>query len=79
MAIFYGVDFQARSQTISYCDAQSGEIHSAVLHHNKDDGRAFYSPLTGEIMVALEASGYTSWFEGLLGQTRSSSLDRRPG
>ena len=67
MTIYCGVDFHARSQTIAYCDAQNGELHSAVLHHSKDDVRAFYSQLTGEVVVGLEASGYTPWFECLLG------------
>jgi transposase len=67
MTTYCGVDFHARSQTIAYCDAQTGEIRSAVLSHSKDDVRAFYSQLTGDVIVALEASGYTPWFESLLG------------
>jgi transposase len=68
MTIYCGVDFHARSQTISYCNVQGGEIHSVVLNHSKDDVRAFYSQLSGEVIVALEASGYTPWFESLLGE-----------
>lgn len=68
MTIYCGVDFHARSQTISYCDARNGEIHSAVLNHSKDDVRAFYSQFNGEVIIGLEASGYTPWFESLLGE-----------
>ena len=66
MTTYCGVDFHARSQTIAYCDAQAGEVLSTVLNHSKDDVRAFYAQLTGEVIVALEASGYTPWFETLL-------------
>lgn len=69
MTIYCGVDFHARTQTISYCDTQSGEINSAVLDHSKkDDVRAFYSQFKGDLIVGLEASGYSPWFEHLIEQ-----------
>ncbi len=66
MTIYYGVDFHARSQTISYLDTADGEVHRRELHHQKDDVRGFYQQLSGEVIVGLEASGYSSWFEELL-------------
>jgi len=66
MTIYYGVDFHARSQMISYLDTVDGEVHTRELHHQKDDVRAFYQQLSGEVIVGLEASGYSSWFEEML-------------
>ena len=66
MPVYCGVDFHARQQTICYCDTADGEIHCRELHHQKDDLRAFYSQFSGEVIVGLEASGYTTWFEELL-------------
>jgi transposase len=37
-----------------------------VLDHKKDDVRGFYSRFTGEVMVGIEASGYSTWFVELL-------------
>jgi transposase len=53
-------------QTIAYCDTADGEIHLMQLDHRKDDVRDFYSKLTGQVIVGLEAGGYSSWFEAML-------------
>jgi transposase len=47
-------------------DTSDGELHQQDLHHQKDDIRAFYSQFSGEVIVGLEASGYSRWFEQLL-------------
>jgi hypothetical protein len=41
MTIHCGVDFRARMQTVSYCNTDSGEIHTVELNHQKDDLRSF--------------------------------------
>ena len=64
--VYCGVDFHARMQTIAYCDSANGEIQMAQLDHRKDDVREFYSKFTGEVIVGLEAGGYSSWFETML-------------
>lgn len=66
MTVYCGVDFHARTQTISYCDTTEGEVRRLELHHQKDDVRAFYQQLSGEVIVGFEASGYSSWFEAML-------------
>jgi hypothetical protein len=38
------------------------------LHHERDDIRAFYSQFSGEVIVGIEACGYTNWFEELIGR-----------
>jgi transposase len=65
MAIYCGVDFHARQQTICYCDAVAGELHLKELDH-QEDVRGFYASLTEEVIVDLEASGYSTWFVELL-------------
>ena len=66
MTIYCGVDFHARVQTVSYCDSQQGEIHTIDLHHQEDDLHSFYSQFKGDVIVGLEASGYSPWFEQML-------------
>jgi transposase len=65
MAIYCGVDFHARQQTICYCEGADGEIHLKELDH-KGDVRGFYASLTGEVIVGLEASGHSTWFVELV-------------
>jgi transposase len=64
--LYCGVDFHARRQTICYCNTADGEIHCRELDHQKDDLRDFYAQLTGEVVVGLEASGYSTWFVELI-------------
>ena len=65
--IYIGVDFHARQQTICYLTTDSGEIRRHKLeHHDKAMVRAFYAQFTGQVIVGLEASGYSPWFERLL-------------
>jgi transposase len=65
MAIYCGIDFHARQQTICYCDTADGEIHLNELDH-KEDVRGFYASHTGEVIVGLEACGYSTWFVELI-------------
>jgi transposase len=64
--MYCGVDFHARVQTVSYCDTADGELHQRDLHHQKDDIRSFYAQFQGKVIVGLEASGYSAWFEQML-------------
>jgi transposase len=65
--IYCGVDFHARQQTICCLKTETGELTSHELKHNdKEALRHFYSELGGPVIVGLEASGYTPWFEQLL-------------
>jgi transposase len=67
--IYFGVDFHARQQTISYLKTEDGEVVTEDLkHERKEEVRAFYEQFKGEarVIVGLEASGYSPWFEQLL-------------
>lgn len=67
MAIYCGVDFHARQQVIVWCHTDDGEIHHLKLWHDDlERVKAFYLGLTGQVIVGLEASGYSAWFEEML-------------
>jgi transposase len=65
--IYIGVDFHARQQTICYLKTETGELVTQELkHQDKKEVRAFYAEFRGQVVVGLEASGYSPWFERLL-------------
>lgn len=65
--IYIGVDFHARQQTICSLKTDEGVVSTHNLkHQNKDEVRAFYQQFQGRVIVGLEASGYSPWFEQLL-------------
>jgi transposase len=68
MAVYIGVDFHARQQTISYLTTEAGEIRQLVLlHEDAATVRAFYEQFAGQrVIVGFESSGYAAWFEELL-------------
>jgi hypothetical protein len=79
MTIYCGVDFHARQQTTCYCDAADGQVHLKGLRHEGEDTRAFYSELAGEVIVGLEASGYSTRCCRVAGGPRPSGTDRAAG
>ena len=67
MTVYCGVDFHARVQTVCYCNLTEGEIYTRELHHQRDDIRDFYAQFTGQqVIIGLEASGFSLWFEELV-------------
>ena len=67
MEIYIGVDFHARQQTLCYLKTETGELVTRELkHQDKEAVRAFYAQFHGRVVVGLEASGYSPWFEALL-------------
>jgi transposase len=65
--IYIGVDFHARQQTICYLKTETGElVISELKHQDKEQVRAFYQQFPGPVVIGLEASGYSPWFETLL-------------
>src|ERR1700675_2728578 len=66
-AIYIGVDFHARQQTICYLKTETGElVISELKHQDKEQVRAFYAQFAGQGIIGLEASGYSPWFEALI-------------
>ena len=65
--VYCGVDFHARQQTISCLTTEDGVVSTHELkHQNKAELKAFYARFRGPVLVALEASGYSPWFEQML-------------
>ena len=65
--VYCGVDFHARQQTICCLTTEDGVMSTHELkHQNKTELRAFYEQFSGAVLVGLEASGYSPWFEQLL-------------
>lgn len=65
--VYCGVDFHARVQTVAYLDSADGEIRLKELRHgDKQEVRSFYAGFSGQVVVGLEASGYSRWFERML-------------
>ena len=67
--IYIGVDFHARQQTIRYLKTETGELVSCELRHqDKEAVQAFYAQFQAPVIIGLEASGYSPWFENMLEQ-----------
>ena len=65
--VYCGVDFHARQQTICCLTTEDGVMSTYELkHQNKAELKAFYAQFSGPVLVGLEASGYSPWFEQLL-------------
>jgi transposase len=65
--VYCGVDFHARQQTICSLRTEDGVMSTHELkHQNKAELKAFYSQFSGPVLVGLEASGYSPWFEQML-------------
>lgn len=65
--IYIGVDFHARQQTVCSLKTEEGVVNTHNLkHQDKDEVRAFYQQFSGRVIVGIEASGYSPWFEQLL-------------
>jgi transposase len=60
------VDFHARQQTVCYCDTADGVLHLSELEHEGGSVRGFYSRFTADVVVGIEAGGYSTWFVELL-------------
>jgi transposase len=68
MTLYIGVDIHARQQTVSWLDTADGTISQVQLDHERDNIKGFYSQFTGEVIIGIEACGYTNWFEELMEQ-----------
>jgi transposase len=68
MTLYIGVDIHARQQTLSYLDTEDGTTGQVELVHERDDVKGFYRKFQGEVIVGIEACGYTNWFEELIEQ-----------
>ncbi len=66
--VIIGCDFHPGFQQIAMVDTEGGEVHHLRLAH-KQEAEQFYRGLCGrEVLVGIEACGYTQWFEQMLEQ-----------
>jgi transposase len=63
---YIGCDFHPSFQQMAMLDLETGEMIERRLVHENGEAKAFYESLTGPVVVGIEASGNTHWFEGLL-------------
>jgi hypothetical protein len=68
MTLYIGVDIHARQQTVSFLDTSDVTTGQVELQHERDDIKGFYSQFQGEVIIGIEACGYTNWFEELMEQ-----------
>src|SRR5579863_573639 len=61
-----GCDFHPSFQQIAMLDTETGEIVERRLLHAGGEAQQFYESLKGEVLVGIESSGNTLWFERLL-------------
>jgi transposase len=64
--VYCGVDFHARQQTCCLTTETGELVFHELKHHDKAAVRAFYSQFQSPVVIGLEASGYSPWFEQLL-------------
>jgi transposase len=57
-----GCDLHARQQTVAMLDTDSGEFVEKTLEHDSEELRNFYSRLTHQVLVGVEATGAMQWF-----------------
>jgi transposase len=62
---YIGCDFHPSFQVIAMLDKETGALVERRLLHT-EEARAFYEGLKGPVVVGIEASGNTHWFESLL-------------
>ena len=67
--VVIGCDFHPSFQVIAILEIQTGELTKKKLTHAQGDARCFYESLRGKkVVVGLEASGNTWWFEQMLAE-----------
>src|SRR5262245_46471078 len=62
---YIGCDFHPSFQVIAMLDKETGEWVERKLLLT-EEARVFYEALKGRVVVGIEASGNTHWFESLL-------------
>lgn len=66
--VIIGCDFHPGFQQIAMVETETGEVKHLRLAH-KQEAERFYASLRGrEVLVGVEACGYTQWFEQMLEQ-----------
>jgi len=60
---YIGCDFHPSFQQIAMLDLETGELVECKLSHRDGEAKRFYEGLSGLVVVGVEATGSTQWFE----------------
>ena len=71
-----GCALHTRYQQIAMLDQETGELIERRLEHGSGGARAFYAGLAAPVRLGVEASGYTRWFERMLGELGHELWDK---
>ncbi|MGH9358731.1 MAG: IS110 family transposase [Terriglobia bacterium] len=63
-----GCDLHSRYPMIARLETQSGEVVTRRLEHESGEARAFYASLPKPVLIGIEATGYTQWFERMVAE-----------
>ena len=66
--LIIGCDLHTRYQVIATLDTETGEIVTRRLEHEGGEAKRFYAGLGKPALIGIEATGYTQWFERLVGE-----------
>jgi len=66
--VIIGCDLHSRYQVIAMLDTETGEIGTRRLEHEGGEAERFYRGLEKPALIGIEATGYTQWFERLVGE-----------
>ena len=63
-----GCDLHTRYQQIARLEVETGEIVTRRLEHENGEAKEFYASLPKPSLIGIEATGYTQWFERMVGE-----------
>ncbi len=66
--VIIGCDLHSRYQVIAMLETETGEITTRRLEHEGREAERFYRGLEKPALIGMEATGYTQWFERLVGE-----------
>ena len=66
--VIIGCDLHSRYQVIAMLETETGEITTRRLEHEGGEAERFYRGLEKPALMGIEATGYTQWFERLVGE-----------
>ena len=66
--VIIGCDLHSRYQVIAMLETETGEITTRRLEHEGGEAERFYRGLEKPALIGIEATGYTQWFERLVGE-----------
>src|SRR5580692_7342158 len=66
--IIIGCDFHPRYQQIAMIDTETGELVERRLEHENGEARVFYASLPKPVLVGMDATVYSQWFERMLAE-----------